>query len=231
MIPSRFSKEISSWIPISVIAQEAVRYQLRPIEANTKNRLFLRSDTLLSGMEANLVPLIRRYVEHFRIPSEVLELLPVLIQGAIPEQGIEKLTKLRFTGKVESLYSAQSDDHGLRPVVAITDKDATLNILRWPLMMLADSASTLAPNWRQAREMGLNVFLRHTYNSALGVFLESRVAEYYGFSADAALESHAGEAIINNYRAITFVIDQQPDKGVIESARSSAFFDAEGSLL
>lgn len=217
MSPQRFAFEVGAWILPSELLRAARRFDADPADATSTSALYLMSDVLESDREAGLRALIETFLENFRISNAILDLLPSLGFGEMTPTSREWLHQLRFSGCLRSVDAKHEDE--MWPVLQVIERDAVLDFLRNPLLMLTESVNVTAPQFKEARKRGFNVFLRSSINGALGYVLESHVAEAYGVPLSAPQPDFAA---VLTYRALSFSVRKMPDATMIDAVREAA---------
>jgi len=226
-----FSRELCAWIDPLEIIKAGIRYDIDIQKAITPTKVLFTSQLLSSAEDGIFYDLVEEFLKNFRIPMKILKLLQAIsISDDLSNDSWNWLTHLKFEGNINKVN--YDDDHFLEgTILMIYERDIVADIITQPIRVLVNVVGNMCNTWKEMKQLNMeNPFLYHSSPDSLGVYIESRISQYYGFR-DAVTAGVQYESVANlRYRAITILGTPPIKKKSMETAKNQAHFLATQTL-
>jgi hypothetical protein len=220
-----FSRELCAWIDPLEIIKAGQRYDIDTQKVTAPVSVSFTSPFLSSAEDIVLYDLVVEFLHNFRIPFEILELLQSRTDQTdeLSDCALNWLKHLKFEGSVYQV----NNEAGHFPedtILMVEERDIVANIITQPIRVLVNQIGYLSDTWKQLKQKNLKgTFLLHSWPDSLGVYIESRIVQYYGFK-DADIAGFQYESTFNNrYRAVTIVGTPPINQKLMEAAKYLAY--------
>lgn len=231
----RFAHQVSAWLEPQAIINCAVAYDRDRAFACAEQTMFIANGELRSGLEGHFAELVKRFLEGFSVPPSVMELLePVKNFSEISDEAWNWVGSLSVSAVISSIERDKGPP-GVHPktVLAVTERDAVLDLLRIPLLAMGDLVSHFAYSWRLAEKFEADAMPSIYYESKMPseflAYVEHKVASYYVNFVPLATHNQL-QGIKNRYRATTVYGHVSSDDVTWEVARTAAVSTANSTF-
>ena len=208
-----FANKLSCWIDPLVLYKSALNIESLSDNSIPSASLIFFSNRLSSMNDGGFFELVNDFLTHFRIPSEMFELL----SSAFPDLSysvINRLRDYRFNGSIsepsQELIQDLNIPEGNNPLLLVIEKDFFIDILQQPIYSLLSFIEDFSSTWMNLSKSRLTqnqIFLQHSSPEPFAVWMDAKIANYYGFTDVAEPNNNAiNHAVLNNgYRKTTLV--------------------------
>jgi hypothetical protein len=205
MEKTEFAHQVCAWIDPWSIIEAGIQREANLSGAYQPASLCLTSKVLKPNDDAGLRALVSDFLDDFRIPSGIMEILRfVHTEVNLSQATWNWLREIEFEGEIISAGSGQIR-YPPETVMVVRERDCVADILAQPLTFLCEYVSLIVDAVSKVK--GLSVFLNSLWPGPLGTYIESRVWAVRKIGSTG--RKPVSIATNNRYRAVT-VIGQPP---------------------
>ena len=205
MEKKEFAHQVSAWIDPWSIIEAGIQRETNLSSSYQPVSLCITSKVLKPNNDAGLFALVSDYLENFRIPSGIMEILAfVRTKINLSEKTWDWLREIKFEGKTIAVNSNKTQ-YPPETILLVKERECVADILTQPLNFLCGYVSLIVEQMSKVKD--LSIYLNPLWPGPLGTYIESRV--WAVLNIGLAGHKPITEAVNNRYRAVT-VIGQPP---------------------